>query len=44
MPGVNNPNNDTGEEILEDEADDGVKKSAMFRLPVLRNKIFNIFN
>ena len=27
MPGVDNPNNDAGEEVLEDEADDGVEKS-----------------
>ena len=35
MPGVDNTNNDAGDEVLEDETDDGVEKSAMFGLPIL---------
>ena len=42
MPGVDNPNNDTGDEVLEDETDDGVKKSSMFRFPVLKNETLEI--
>ena len=39
MPGVDNPNNDTGDEVLEDETDDGVDKSPVLRFPALKKMI-----
>ena len=36
IPGVDNTNNDAGEEVLEDETDDGVDKSSVLRCPALK--------
>ena len=44
IPCINNPNNNAGDEVLEDEADNGVKKSAVLWLPILKNKLVDLFN
>ena len=36
---VNNTNNNAGDEVLEDEADNCVEKSTELRLPILWNKL-----
>ena len=39
IPYVINTNNNAGDEVLEDEADDCVEKSTELRLPILWNKL-----